>query len=303
MFSIHVAAPPFASISVQYRHPHNLSRAQRGVKCTTDHYGGRSATYAAPSLEKEHAMAAGSGTVTRETPGEKMRFGGLEGDELVYKERFVVRGSQVGVNKTANIEAIARNELQPCSKIGMVDRWISNSTNYAKAPPHLGHFPDEVVEIEHWSELDGRIAARFDFIIRNLSTSEVIGRSTSKWLMMNQDTRKLQKISGEPRRADLDMNKHVNNVTYYSWVLQSIPQDIVDTHELEAITIDYRRECQYSNTIDSLASTEVEIESVNALSNLNPNSEDRHQFLHLLKFSGMDQEINRGRTVWRKMDI
>ena len=24
----------------------------------------------------------------------------------------------------------------------------------------------------------------------------------------------------QPRRADLDMNKHVNNVTYYSWLLQ-----------------------------------------------------------------------------------
>lgn len=107
MLSIHVAAPPFASASVQYLFPHNLSRAQRGVQCSIDRYAGRSATSDAPSLEKEHAMAAGSGSVTHETLGEKMRFGGFEGDELVYKERFVVRGSQVGVNKTANIEAIA----------------------------------------------------------------------------------------------------------------------------------------------------------------------------------------------------
>lgn len=89
---------------------------------------------------------------------------------------------------------------------------------------------------------------------------------------------------------------------------QSIPQDIVETHELEAITIDYRHECQYSDTIDSLASTELEVESVNpfrdksASSNFILNSKGLHQFLHLLKFSGTDQETNRGRTVWRKMD-
>ncbi|XP_078176427.1 oleoyl-acyl carrier protein thioesterase 1, chloroplastic-like [Carex rostrata] len=141
-----------------------------------------------------------------------MRFGGFEGDELVYKERFVVRGSQVGVNKTANIEAIASLLQETSCNRAQRLGW---STDGFPTPPtmrkrrliwvtsrvyiEMYKYParDEVVEIEHWSELDGRIAARLDFIIRNLSTSEVIGRSTSKWLMMNQDTRKQQKISGE----------------------------------------------------------------------------------------------------------
>jgi hypothetical protein len=35
-----------------------------------------------------------------------------------------------------------------------------------------------VVEIDHWREPDGRIAARFDYMIRNLSTGKVIGRAT-----------------------------------------------------------------------------------------------------------------------------
>ncbi|KAJ4905743.1 hypothetical protein Rs2_09401 [Raphanus sativus] len=80
----------------------------------------------------------------------------------------------------------------------------------------------------------------------------------SKWVMMSQDTRRLQKVSGDvrdehlmfcpkeprkipkglkkipkledlakysiigrkPRRADLDMNHHVNNVTYIGWLLE-----------------------------------------------------------------------------------
>lgn len=40
----------------------------------------------------------------------------------------------------------------------------------------------DVVEIEHWSEPDGRIGAMLNFIIRNISTGEVIGRSTRSFL-------------------------------------------------------------------------------------------------------------------------
>ncbi|KAE8684611.1 Cysteine-rich RLK (RECEPTOR-like protein kinase) 8 [Hibiscus syriacus] len=74
----------------------------------------------------------------------------------------------------------------------------------------------------------------------------------SKWVMMNQDTRPLQKVSddlkeeclifcppetSEPRRGDLDINQHVNNVTYIGWALESMPEEIIDTHELQTITV------------------------------------------------------------------
>ncbi|KAF3342100.1 oleoyl-acyl carrier protein thioesterase 1 [Carex littledalei] len=365
MFSIHVAAPPFSSASVQYRRLHNLCREQRGVKCTIGHDMGRS-TNSVPSLENEKVTDKGSGTVAREALGEKVTFGASEMDDLVYKERFVIRGSEVGVNNTATIEAIA-SLLQETS--GNRARRFGWSKDVNPTPPvmrkhrlvwitfrvhiRMYKYParGDVVEIEHWSEPDGRIGAMLNFIIRNISTGEVIGRSTSKLVFMNLDTRKVQKISSDvsdeylsictksprlafpeknnqslwkipkldepadysqlglkPRIADIDVNKHVNNVTYYSWLLQSIPQDIVETHELEAITIHYRRECKFSDTIDSLATTELEVESVNpfedksTLSNLNLNSEGRHQFLHSLKFSYTGQEINRGRTIWRKID-
>lgn len=82
-----------------------------------------------------------------------------------------------------------------------------------------------------------------------------------------------------------------------------MPQDIIDTHELETITLEYRRECQHDDSVDSLTSAEFEGASENgssngaALSMQNP----QHQFLHLLRLSGTGLEINRGRTVWRKL--
>lgn len=146
----------------------------------------------------------------------------------------------------------------------------------------------------------------------------------------------------QPRRADLDMNQHVNNVTYIGWVLevgrcvllflmvvsflfictllclsadsckfsswQSIPQEIIDNYELQTITLDYRRECQQDDVVDSLTSVEPDEdgEIISKLQGTNGSpitteyKQDCRQFLHLLRLAGDGLEINRGRTEWRK---
>lgn len=86
-----------------------------------------------------------------------------------------------------------------------------------------------------------------------------------------------------------------------------MPQDIIDTHELQTITLDYRRECQRDDIVDSLTSPEL-IEDSDAISNLKGangspatgDKEDYRQFLHLLRLSSDGSEINRGRTEWRR---
>jgi fatty acyl-ACP thioesterase A len=83
---------------------------------------------------------------------------------------------------------------------------------------------------------------------------------------------------------------------------QSIPQDIIDTHELQTITLDYRRECQHDDIVDSLTYIEeAEEESSNGSLFAAPHPEEQRQFLHCLRFAGKGDEINRGRTVWRKL--
>ncbi|KAE9463766.1 hypothetical protein C3L33_04341, partial [Rhododendron williamsianum] len=126
------------------------------------------------------------------------------------------------------------------------------------------------------------------------------------WLSASSPTRMLLNL--QPRRADLDMNQHVNNVAYIGWFLESMPQEIIDTHELETITLDYRRECQQDDVVDSHMSPEpVEDTKVSELNGSNGTAaaaaegkEDYCQFLHLLRLSGDGLEINRGRTEWRK---
>ncbi|KAL8254502.1 hypothetical protein R6Q59_032723 [Mikania micrantha] len=285
---------------------------------------------------------------------ERLRLGSLTEDGLSYKERFVIRCYEVGINKTATVETIA-NLLQEvggnhAQSVGFSTDGFATTTTMRKlhliwvtARMHIEiyRYPawSDVVEIETWCQSEGRIGTRRDWILKDYANGEVIGRATSKWVMMNEETRRLQKVSDDvrdeylvfcpktlrlafpeeknnslkkigkledpaeysrlglvPRRADLDMNKHVNNVTYIGWVLESIPQEVIDTHELHSITLDYRRECQHDDIVDSLTTPEP-------LDAPKEDDDNLSKFLHLLRSSGDGLEINRGRTEWRKKSV
>ncbi|GAA0174120.1 esterase [Lithospermum erythrorhizon] len=296
---------------------------------------------------------------------DELRLGSLTEDGLSYKEKFIVRCYEVGINKTATVETIA-NLLQEvggnhAQSVGFsTDGFATTPTMrelnliWVTARMHIEIYKypawSDVVEIETWCQGEGRIGTRRDWIMKDCATGEVIGRATSKWLMMNHSTRRLQKVTDEvrnevlifcpieprlsfpeennasmkkiskledpaayskiglvPRRADLDMNHHVNNVTYIGWVLESVPQDIIDSYELQSITLDYRRECQYGDVVDSLTSPEPsEDAAIALLDGCNGSAsatKDRNKpmnFLHFLKLSADGLEINRGRTEWRK---
>ncbi|XP_073318089.1 oleoyl-acyl carrier protein thioesterase 1, chloroplastic-like [Primulina huaijiensis] len=298
----------------------------------------------------------------------RLRLGSLADDGLSYKEKFIVRCYEVGINKTATVETIA-NLLQEigcnhAQSVGFSTDGFATTLSmrqlhliWVTARMHIEIYKypawSDVIEIETWCQSEGRIGTRRDWILKNYASGEVIGRGTSKWLMMNQDTRKLQKVTDDvrnevllycpkelrlafpeknnaslkkiakldeaaayttytraglvPRRADLDMNQHVNNVTYIGWVLESMPQETIDSHELQTITLDYKRECQHDDIVDSLTSPESAMtESVLELqgSNGSPTSANSGneclQFLHLLRLSSDGSEINRCRTEWRK---
>uniref|UniRef100_A0A0R0J2I4 Acyl-[acyl-carrier-protein] hydrolase n=1 Tax=Glycine max TaxID=3847 RepID=A0A0R0J2I4_SOYBN len=338
--------------------------------------GGRAIRVSAAVVSAKDGAVATRVEAESGTLADRLRVGSLTEDGLSYKEKFIVRSYEVGINKTATVETIA-NLLQEvgCNHAQSVgystDGFATTPTMrklrliWVTARMHIEIYKypawSDVVEIETWCQGEGRVGTRRDFILKDYASDAVIGRATSKWVMMNQDTRRLQKVSDDvkeeylvfcpreprllvkpltryqqfqrqiainlkkipkledpaqysrtglvPRRADLDMNQHVNNVTYIGWVLESMPQEIIDSHELQSITLDYRRECGQHDIVDSLTSVE-EIqggaEAVSELKSTNGSAmarEDKHehqQFLHLLRLSTEGLEINRGRTEWRK---
>ncbi|GMY18474.1 palmitoyl-acyl carrier protein thioesterase, chloroplastic [Fagus crenata] len=146
------------------------------------------------------------------------------------------------------------------------------------------------MEIDTWVGASGKNGMRRDWLIRSQATGHVFARATSTWVMMNQQTRRLSKMPEEvraevtpwfiekqaikedcpekivkldsnarymdsnlkPKRSDLDMNHHVNNVKYVRWMLETIPDEILESHKLSTIILEYRRECGNSDIVQSL---------------------------------------------------
>ncbi|XP_057425221.1 palmitoyl-acyl carrier protein thioesterase, chloroplastic-like [Lotus japonicus] len=222
----------------------------------------------------------------------------------------------------------------------------------------------EVVEIETWVGASGKNGMRRDWLIRSQATGQVFARATSTWVMMNRKTRRLSKLPEEVRgelapwflekqaikedtpekivkldkeakymnsnlkakRSDLDMNQHVNHVKYARWMLETIPEQILESHQLSGIILEYRRECKSSDIVQSLCEPEedeilhgvVEPDYYTSLLNgLSLASSDiinggggvltcleqrPIRYTHLLQLNGDNQrdEIVRGRTMWKR---
>ncbi|XVE58734.1 hypothetical protein DITRI_Ditri04bG0192800 [Diplodiscus trichospermus] len=213
----------------------------------------------------------------------------------------------------------------------------------------------EVVEVDTWVGASGKNGMRRDWLIRSHMTGQVYVRATSNWVMMNKKTRRLSKMPEEvraeispwfieknnaiqdeapetirkldntakyinsklkPKRSDLDMNQHVNNVKYANWMLETIPEIFIEDYQLLSITLEYRRECGRSAEVQSLCQHDEDGVLQDGVQD-NKNYREQLQaelegdssptrpslsFTHLLQIT-MDsktEEIVRGRTTWKR---
>uniref|UniRef100_K9JGV9 Acyl-[acyl-carrier-protein] hydrolase n=1 Tax=Cuphea lanceolata TaxID=3930 RepID=K9JGV9_CUPLA len=183
----------------------------------------------------------------------------------------------------------------------------------------------DTVEVNTWVAKSGKNGMRRDWLISDCNTGEILTRASSVWVMMNQKTRKLSKIPGEvrheiephfidcapviedddrklrkldektadsirkgltPKWNDLDVNQHVNNVKYIGWILESTPQEVLESQELSSLTLEYRRECGRESVLESLTAVDPSGKGFGS------------QFQHLLRLED-GGEIVKGRTEWR----
>ena len=188
----------------------------------------------------------------------------------------------------------------------------------------------DVVQVDTWVAASGKNGMRRDWLIRDCNTGDILMRASSLWVMMNKETRRLAKMPDEvraeigshfvdtppiidedsrklpklndetadyirsgltPRWNDLDVNQHVNNVKYIGWILESAPLPIMESHELAAMTLEYRRECRRDSVVQSLTSV-----MGNNVGDLAHSGSVECQ--HLLRLEG-GAEIVKGRTEWR----
>lgn len=55
---------------------------------------------------------------------------------------------------------------------------------------------------------------------------------------LHSRTTRLLQIEGPmqvARRSDVDMNGHINNVTYIAWALETVPRDVYYNYELQQV--------------------------------------------------------------------
>ncbi|KAK4764316.1 hypothetical protein SAY87_013754 [Trapa incisa] len=184
---------------------------------------------------------------------------------------------------------------------------------------------NDTVQVNTWVSRSGKNGMHRDWLVSDCKTGEILSRASSVWVMMNKKTRRLSKMPEEvrheiepyfldsapvvedddrklpkldeetadfickgltPRWNDLDVNQHVNNVKYIGWILESVPSTLLETHQLSALTLEYRRECGSDSVLQSLTAVD------------HPENETRSQCQHLLQLE-KGGEILRGRTEWR----
>lgn len=99
------------------------------------------------------------------------------------------------------------------------------------------------------------------------------------------------------RRSDMDMNGHINNVTYFAWVLETVPPHVYDDCHLYQLEIDFKTECHNGDIVQSLterSATPTELASNGA-------GPDALTMTHTLRRceGAACTELVRARTTWR----
>ncbi len=85
-------------------------------------------------------------------------------------------------------------------------------------------------------------------------------------------------------RYDVDTNLHVNNTKYFQWMLESVPEDIVDNYYLYSIDGRFIGESRFGDSITSYTEKDV-----------NDNS-----FIHSIKTQSNNKFCATAKTIWKE---
>lgn len=88
-------------------------------------------------------------------------------------------------------------------------------------------------------------------------------------------------------KYDTDMIKHVNNIRYLQWAIESIPDNIIDNYYLHSIDGRFISEAHYGQTVISMTKNDVS------------DSMDK-SFIHSIKIEGINKVCATAKTIWKK---
>jgi acyl-ACP thioesterase len=142
------------------------------------------------------------------------------------------------------------------------------------------------IEVETWpSGTDSRLAYR-DYRLYLGDAREPFGLVTSAWMLLDASTQRPVSVAdrlrpglrldgehafvapqpavvpggagGGRRRfpvrlSDIDLNRHVNNLHYVEWIVESVPEDVWAKRLLQELAVEFRKQVRYGETVESVA--------------------------------------------------
>lgn len=140
----------------------------------------------------------------------------------------------------------------------------------------------EEITIKTWPRILEKFYSYRDFEVYD-NNNKLIAIATSKWIMINTQTGKIERMSkniinaygtvdktvfGKPlnerprepensifsfeytvQRRDIDTNGHVNNVHYIDYAIEALPEEIYNSFEINNLQIHYKKEIKYCEKI------------------------------------------------------
>lgn len=150
------------------------------------------------------------------------------------------------------------------------------------------HYNEEIT-IKTWARSLEKVYSYRDFEILD-SDNNLVAIASSKWLLVDSDTKKIKHITEDivnsyglnnkavfnvsldekpkvpennslnftykVQRRDIDTNHHVNNLFYIDFALETIPENIYLSNEFNNIEIFYKKEIKYGEIINCYYSFE-----------------------------------------------
>lgn len=153
----------------------------------------------------------------------------------------------------------------------------------ARLRMEIDHLPDweDKITIETWPSGLDRLLATREFVIRT-GDGGLICEGTSAWLVIDTERRRPVRppapvheidlpdrpapLAGEerdlvpPERVDrdrtfpvryhdLDLNRHVNNVRYLEWALETLPPEVLDTYRCTGLSLQFEAETTLGDSV------------------------------------------------------
>jgi len=182
----------------------------------------------------------------------------------------------------------------------------------------IASYPDinDRIQIATWPSGVQRLFALRDFELRN-GSDQVIAAAVSAWLVIDVQRRRpvrilpfvdrLKPLEGRhilpdtldklpelnnrtyekkfiARYGDLDVNQHINNVSFVEWVVEGVPSSLLNTSAPAQLEINFLAEAYYEDHI---------------LAACHPQDPDNTVFQHSLIRQQDGRELARARSVWR----